>query len=134
MLPVNSVKDLSPYRAIVLGSAVYIAMWRKEIVKFLQENETLLSGWPVWVFSSGPLGEGDSVELLHGWRFPEAQRALIERIKPRNIAVFHGAIDLKRMNLLEKWTLKNVKAPTGDFRDWESIAKWATAIAAALKK
>jgi menaquinone-dependent protoporphyrinogen oxidase len=133
VLPVKSVNDLAPYKAVVLGSAVYIAMWRKEIVKFLQENEKLLSERQVWVFSSGPMGEGDPVELLQGWQFPEAQRSLIERIKPRDIAIFHGAIDLKKMNFLEKWTLKNVKAQTGDFRDWDSIARWAAGIAQALK-
>jgi menaquinone-dependent protoporphyrinogen oxidase len=134
VLPVASVKNLAQYKAIVLGSAVYIAMWRKEMVKFLQENEKLLSEVPVWVFSSGPMGEGDPAALLQGWRIPEAQRSLIERIKPRDIAVFHGAIDMKRMNFLEKWTLKNLKATTGDFRDWGAISKWAASIADALKK
>jgi len=134
VLPVNKVKDLALYKSVVLGSAVYIAMWRKEMVKFLRENEKLLSGRQVWVFSSGPMGEGDPAELLQGWRFPEALRSLIERIKPRDITVFHGAIDMKRMNFLEKWTLKNVKAVTGDFRDWEAINKWAAGIADALNR
>ena len=134
VMPVKNVRGLSPYKAVVLGSAVYIAMWRKEIPKFLQENEGVLSERPLWIFSSGPLGEGDPVELLHGWRFPEAQRALIERIKPRDIAVFHGAIDLKKMTLLEKWVLKRVKAQTGDFRDWAAINKWAAGIVDGLKK
>ena len=134
LLPVKRVKKPETYKAIVLGSAVYIAMWRKEIVQFLKKNEKLLSERPVWLFSSGPMGEGDPVELSQGWRFPEAQRPLIERIKPRDVALFHGAIDIKKMNLLEKWVLKNVKAPTGDFRDWETISKWSRSIADALKK
>lgn len=133
VLPVKKVRDLLPYKAVVLGSAVYIAMWRKEMTKFLQENESLFSKRPLWLFSSGPMGEGDPVELLQGWRFPEAQRPLIERIKPRGIAVFHGAIDLKKMTILEKWVLKRVKAPTGDFRDWEAITKWAAGIAGELQ-
>ena len=134
VLPVKNVKDLAQYKAVVLGSAVYIAMWRKEFVKFLQENEKLLSGLPVWIFSSGPMGEGDPAELLHGWRLPEAQRSLIESIKPRDVALFHGAINIKKMNIFEKWVLKSVKAPTGDFRDWNAINKWAAGIAGDLKK
>jgi len=134
VLPVKKVKDLALYKAVVLGSAVYIAMWRKEMVKFLQENELLLSERPVWFFSSGPLGEGDAAGLLQGWQFPEAQRSLIERIKPRDIAVFHGAIDIKKMSFFEKWVLKRVKAQTGDFRDWEAITRWAAGIADALNK
>jgi len=134
VLPIKRVKKLETYSAAVLGSAVYIAMWRKDMVKFLQKNEKLLSELPVWIFSSGPVGEGDVVELSQGWRFPEALRPLVESIKPRETAIFRGAIDIKKMGFLEKWVLKNVKAPTGDFRDWESIEKWATGIAEALKK
>ena len=29
--------------------------------------------------------------------------------------------------------IKNVKAPTGDFRDWDAISAWAMGIAAAVK-
>ncbi len=134
VMPVKNVRDLATYKAVVLGSAVYIAMWRKEMVIFLQENEVALSQRPLWVFSSGPLGEGDPLELLHGWRFPEAQRPLVERIKPRDIAVFHGAIDLKKMTIFEKWVLKRVKARTGDFRDWEAITRWAAGVSDELKK
>ena len=134
VLTVKSVKDPASYKAFVLGSAVYIAMWRKEMAQFVQKNEKLLSGRPVWIFSSGPMGEGDPTELLHGWRFPEAQRSLIQSIKPRDVALFHGAIDIKKMNLFEKWVLKSVKAPTGDFRDWDAINKWAAGIADELKK
>ena len=134
VLPIKRVKDLAKYKAIVIGNAVYIAMWMKEMVKFLQKNESLLAERPVWVFSSGPMGEGDPAELSQGWRFPEAQRSLIERIKPRDTAIFHGAIDIKKMSFLEKWVLKNVKAPSGDFRDWDAITSWARAIADELKQ
>ena len=38
VLPADGVSDLTPYKAVVLGSAVYIGKWRKEAVKFLQAN------------------------------------------------------------------------------------------------
>ena len=85
VLPVKRVIKPESYKAAVLGSAVYIAMWRKEMVTFLQKNEKLLSERPVWLFSSGPMGEGDPAELSQGRRFPEAQRAIIERIKPEGL-------------------------------------------------
>ncbi len=31
VLPADRVGDLNPYRAVVLGSAVYIGMWRKDM-------------------------------------------------------------------------------------------------------
>ena len=90
VLPVGGVKDLTPYKAVVLGSAVYIGNWCKEAPKFLKANEKMLGERPVWLFSSGPTGEGDAVELLDGWRLPKGLQPIIDRIQPRDIAVFHG--------------------------------------------
>jgi menaquinone-dependent protoporphyrinogen oxidase len=134
VLPTHRVSDLTPYKAVVLGSAVYIGKWRKEAVKFLQANETVLAEKLVWLFSSGPTGEGDPLELTQGWRFPEKLQPIADRVAPRDIAVFHGAVDVGKLNFIEKWMIKNVKAPVGDFRDWEAITSWATAIAAVLKQ
>jgi len=134
VLPVKQVKDVTPYRAVVLGSAAYIGQWRKEAVKFLGNNEKLLAERFVWLFSSGPAGEGDPLQLLKGWRFPEKIRPIIDRIKPVDIALFHGVVDMEKLNALEKFMIKNVKSPIGDFRDWDAIASWATSIAGELKK
>ena len=131
--PVDRVRDLTPYSAVILGSAVYIGKWRKEAVKFLKENEGTLAERSVWLFSSGPLGEGDPVELLDGWRFPSAQQPIADRIQPRDIVVFHGSLNPDKLNFLERWMLNNVQSPVGDFRDWEAITSWATSIADALK-
>jgi menaquinone-dependent protoporphyrinogen oxidase len=134
VLPTDRIGDLTPYQAVVLGSAVYMGKWRKEAVKFLQANEKMLAERPVWLFSSGPTGEGDPVELSKGWRFPEAQQPIADRIQPHDIAVFHGNVNMKMLNFIEKWMIKNVKAPVGDFRDWEAITSWAAAIAEVLKE
>lgn len=134
VLSVDDVGDPTPYTAVVLGSAVYIGKWRSNAVKFLEANAGTLAERMVWLFSSGPTNEGDPVELLEGWRFPEAQQPIADRIQPRDIAVFHGALDIEKLNPLERWVIKNVKAPVGDFRDWESITAWAAAIADALKE
>ena len=130
--PVERVGDLTPYQAVVLGSAVYIGQWRKKAAAFLKANQKALAERPVWLFSSGPTGEGDPVTLTQGWRFPSGLQPIADQIRPRDIALFHGAADVNKMNAIEKWMLKNVKAPAGDFRDWEAITAWATAIAAAL--
>lgn len=134
VIPVERVKDLSPYSAVVLGSAVYIGKWRKEAEKFLQGNEKALSERNVWLFSSGPTGKGDPLALLQGWRFPESLQPIADRIQPRDIAVFHGNANEKKLNFIEKQVLKGVKAPAGDFRDWEAIIAWATGIAEMLSE
>jgi len=134
VLPADRVSDLSSYKAVVLGSAVYIGRWRKEAATFLKANEKVLAEQMVWLFSSGPTGEGEPVELAQGWRFPGKLQPIADRIQPRDIALFHGAVDVKKLNLIEKWMIKGVKASIGDFRDWDAITSWATAIADVLKE
>src|SRR5690606_8499258 len=119
--PVEMVNDLRQYDAVVLGSAVYAGQWRKEAAEFLSRNERRLMERPVWLFSSGPTGEGDPVALTKGWTFPEAQRPIAERIHPRDIVVFSGELDMEKLNLPEKLIVKGVKAPVGDYRDWHTI-------------
>jgi menaquinone-dependent protoporphyrinogen oxidase len=132
--PAERVSDLGRYGAVVLGSAVYAGGWRAEAARFLEANEGALAQRPVWLFSSGPTGEGDPVELMKGWRFPENLQPVADRIRPREITFFMGEIDTKKLNLAEKLLVKGIKAPTGDFRDWETIEAWAAGIAEALRK
>ncbi len=121
-----------PYTAVVVGSAVYTGVWLKPAVEFLQGYSEVLSKRPVWIFSSGPTGEGDPMTLLKGWRVPEGQRHLVERLQPRDVAVFHGNIDTEKLNLAEKMMITVIKAPTGDFRNWQAIEAWAGGVASAL--
>ncbi len=71
---------------------------------------------------------------MKGWRFPEAQQAIADRIRPRDITLLHGLIDAKKLSLPERPIVKGVKAPTGDFREWDSVAAWAGGIARALRQ
>ena len=130
--PAEEAADPANYSAVVLGSAVYAGSWRKEAAAYLEAHEAALASRPTWLFSSGPTGEGDAVELMKGWRFPEALHPIADRIQPRDIAFFHGEIDTKKLNLAEKVLVKGIKAPTGDFRDWDAIEAWAGGIAEAL--
>ena len=133
MAPVDRVGDLSAYEAVVLGSAIYIGRWRKEMVRFLKANEQALAERKAWLFSSGPTGEGDPPELIDGREVPEMLRPIVDRVQPQDVVVLHGAIDADDLNFLERFAVKNVGAPLGDFRDWEAIAAWAEDIADVLK-
>lgn len=135
VLPVDDVCELNHYQAVVLGSAVYIGKWQKEAEAFLKTNETSLASRPVWMFSSGPSGEGNPLELVEGALLPPNLKPIVERIKPKDVTIFHGNIDLSKINGIEKFAVKNVvKKPFGDYRDWNMIRSWANGIAAALKK
>ena len=132
--PGGQVGDPAAYQAVVLGSAVYIGKWRKEAAEYLRDNEKALAQRPVWIFNSGPLGEGNAAEQAGEMGFPKGLRPIADRINVRDVAVFFGAVDLAKLNPLERWMFKNVKSPIGDFRDWDAIAAWAAAIATALNQ
>jgi menaquinone-dependent protoporphyrinogen oxidase len=134
VLQAKQVGDLTQYDAFVIGSAVYIGQWRKEASNFLKKNENLIAGKPVWLFSSGPLGEGDAIELMEGWQYPTQLQPVIDRIKPRDTTVFSGSADTNKMNFFERFIIRMVKAEFGDFRDWHSIESWTKTIAGELKK
>ena len=134
VLPVDRVGEPTQYKAVVMGSAVYMGQWRKEAVKFINNNEKLLAGRSVWIFSSGPAEKGDPVQLLKVWKYPGKIQPFIDRIKPRDITVFHGVVDTNKLNALERYMIKMVKSSFGDFRDWDAIAAWAAGIAEELKQ
>ena len=133
VLDVRDKIDLSIYKNVILGSAVYIGQWQKKAAKFLKDNEKALADKNLWLFSTGPTGEGDPVELMKGWKFPEGLQDIADRINPIDIKVFHGVLDVSKLNTLEKMTVKMVKAPFGDFRDWKAIEEWANEIKKVIK-
>ena len=134
VLPVKEVESPGDHRAMVLGSALYMGRLRKEAVRFLRMNQEVLSGMPVWLFYSGPTGEGDPEELLKDWRLSGRVQKVVDLIRPRDSKIFHGALKSEKISSFEKWILKRVKAEIGDFRDWEAITNWTRKIAAELKE
>jgi menaquinone-dependent protoporphyrinogen oxidase len=132
---VEVVEDITTYDAVVLGSAVYVGKWLSSAADFLQKHETELARRPVWLFSSGPTGEGDPKALMKGWEFPEALRPIASRIKPRGVTVFSGKLDSSSLNFFTRILVKAINAASfriGDFRDWDMIRLWAGDIARAL--
>jgi menaquinone-dependent protoporphyrinogen oxidase len=129
---IGAVSDVSPYDAVVLGSAVYMGAWRREATEFARKHSTELAARPVWLFSSGPLGEPSLEEPRH---LAELRAAL----KPRGHTVFTGALDSSKLSLPERIVISAVAgqvnhALEGDFRDWKEIDTWAGSIAEALGK
>lgn len=133
IFPADKVKDVTPYQSVILGVALYMGQWRKEAVQFLKAHQGSLSRQAVWVFTSGPTGEGDPVEQMQGRLMPENLKAVMDVIGPEEITVFGGKVDDAKMNGFEKWIMKRVKAPSGDFRDWQAISNWTTKVSTSLQ-
>jgi menaquinone-dependent protoporphyrinogen oxidase len=122
---VDEVGDIEHYDAFVIGSAVYYGRWLVPAVDLVRRHRALLAKRPVWLFSSGSLGDQPGQE---SGRVGELRRA----IEPRGHRVFGGALDRRRLGIGERLVVRAVKAPEGDFRPWEEIDAWADAIAAQL--
>ncbi|OGN87029.1 MAG: hypothetical protein A2158_06085 [Chloroflexi bacterium RBG_13_46_14] len=133
VLSADRAGDPAQYDGVIIGSAVYIGQWRKEAANYLIKNEARITGKPLWLFSSGPTGEGDPVELMKGWRYPKKLEPVINRLKPRDNAIFGGVAKESDLNFLFRFMLSRVKAPLGDFRNWDIITDWAKKIAGELK-
>jgi len=126
---VGDVDDLAALDAVVLGSAVYAGSWMKEAVEFVHRHAEPLAERPVWMFSSGPLGE----EVEDDEEQPRQLQELRGLIGPIDHRIFFGALDRSKLGFGERMMVKAVKAPDGDFRDWATIRAWADGIAAVLR-
>ena len=115
--------------AVVLGSAIYAGSWRDEAVGFARANKEVLAALPVWLFSSGPLGE----VVEDDEKQPKQLDELTGDIQPNEHRMFFGALDRSKLGFGERMMVKAVKAPEGDYRDWDAIRAWADQIAAALE-
>lgn len=134
ILPAGKVRDVTGYRAVVLGSAVYIFRWRKEAAKLLKALAADPAGRPVWLFSSGPTSPTDTEAFPEGVKLPKALQPVADRLQPRDVTVFRGVLDLTKLNPLERWMMGKMNAPAGDFREWDVIEAWAKGIAQTLSE
>ncbi len=123
--PIQDVELLTTYDAVVLGSAVYFGSWLKPAVEFARRHRADLAQRPVWVFSSGPVGDA----VLPP---PRETAELQDVIHPRDHRVFAGALDAGQLRLSERLITKVVHAPATDSRNWAEITTWANGIAAEL--
>lgn len=125
---VEEVHSLDGYEAFVIGSAVYAGGWMKSAARFLRSHQGELADRPVWLFSSGPTGQGDPNEILDGWTFPENLEEVREVIAPEDVILFHGNLDPDKLNFAERMIIKSIKATIGDYRDWLVVRQWAAKI------
>jgi menaquinone-dependent protoporphyrinogen oxidase len=122
------VDDVTAYGAVVLGSGVYAGRWLDHARRFTERHFAELRSRPVWLFSSGPIGEplAPLEESTDGTR-------LLRELDARGHRTFAGRIDSAELGFVERTITRMVKAPDGDFRDWDAIRAWAREIAVALR-
>lgn len=130
VVPVDEVRDLAPYEAVVLGSAVYFGKWQKEALRFGERHALELRDRPVWLFDSGPLNASPD----EGKNEPvRAADELVAIIGAKERVTFGGRLMPEDAGLLMRRVMQSGRAGSyGDFRNFERIRRWARKVATEL--
>jgi menaquinone-dependent protoporphyrinogen oxidase len=127
VVPPEEVDSLEGYDAVVIGSAVYAGRWLEPAKDLVSRLGDELGRRPVWLFSSGPLGDPPKPE-----EDPVDVGDLRAATGAREHAVFAGKLDRATLGFGEKAIVLALRAPEGDFRDWDRIRGWARDVVRAL--
>ena len=127
IVPPDEVRSLKGYDAVILGSAVYAGRWLDDAKQLAQREAPALATRPVWLFSSGPIGDPpqpaeESVDIA----------PILALTGARGHRTFGGLLDKDRLGFGERAIVRVVRAEEGDYRPWPEIDAWVAEIATAL--
>jgi menaquinone-dependent protoporphyrinogen oxidase len=115
------------FDAVVLGSGVYAGHWVQSAKDYVAEHKAALASKPVWLFSSGPIGDPPKPE-----EEPVDVADLMQMTGAIEHRVFAGKLDKDTLGFGEKAIVMAFRAPEGDYRDWTEIRQWADEISGRL--
>jgi len=128
VMPVELVRGVDEYHAVVLGSAVYRNRWLREARDFADVHQEELRRRAVFLFSSGPVsgtrrsaGPPCDVSVAAG------------RTGAREHRMFAGKLDPLMLGTGERVIARLCSMRVGDFRDWDAIGSWAAEIVDSLR-
>lgn len=128
VLPMQAVKDISLYRAVVAGSAIQEGQWLPEAIQFVQEHRTELGRKPFAAFlvcMTLAMKKGDYRDHVATWLAPV--RTLV---RPVSEGLFAGSLDISKIPSLSQRMKFRISVAAGvwsegDHRDWSAIRTWA---------
>ncbi len=124
----DEVADVTPYDAVVLGSAVYTAHWLPAAREFGSRFAPDLRHRVVWVFSSGlatqPAASANS---------PHELLALMQDVGALGHRAFAGRLQRSELAFAERALIAGARAKEGDHRDFDAVRGWAGQIAEHLR-
>jgi menaquinone-dependent protoporphyrinogen oxidase len=127
---VKDVRDLSPYRAVVLGSAIRAGRWLPDAVKFVETHQARLSQMPVAYFVVCLTMKDDTPQNRQTVAaYLDPVRA---KVKPVSEGLFAGVLDMRKLALIPRLIMQSMKSPEGDFRNWQVIRTWASELRPSL--
>jgi menaquinone-dependent protoporphyrinogen oxidase len=136
VLSMQAVKDLTPYRALVAGSAIRGQKWLPEAMQFLSDRRFELARKPLAAFMvciTLSMAKADQYrEGLKAWMSP-----VRDMVHPVSEGYFAGALEFSRLpfslNVLAmRFVVLLGVWKQGDARDWAAIHAWAESLPARL--
>ena len=132
VLPMQDVKDLSVYRAVVAGSAMRSSKWLPEAMQFIATHRAVLSQVPFATFTVCI-----TLAMSNSEQYRKAVSEWIEpvraQVRPVSEGLFAGRLDFSKLPL--NWDTIKLRAvvalgifPRDDRRDWNAIHAWAESI------
>ncbi len=130
--PVKSVRDLSAYQGVLVGSAIRMGKVLPEVVRFVQAQAAALSHLPVAYFNVNMTLKDDTPEnRAIADAYFDPLRAICT---PISTAAFAGKMDYSRLGGLLRFFFSRSKGkednpiPEGNWLNWEAIRAWALAV------
>ena len=128
----SDVKDLTPYGAVVAGSAIHAGQWLPEAMQFMRTHQAALRRKPFAAFLvcmtlAMPKGQ-EYRPAVAAWLEPV--RALV---KPVSEGLFAGTLDLSKVpsfgdRLKFRLSVRMGVWSEGDHRDWNAVRAWAKSL------
>lgn len=91
--PAASAGPIADYDAAIGGGGIYAGHWHKSVKDFIDDNASVLSHMPAWLFSSGPVGERATHSVPTPWPGSSSARRSGSRSRPRSSRGFARAGD-----------------------------------------
>ena len=118
--PVEDVKTVEGYDAIVLGTAVRMFHILGKTRRFLKRNKKALQNIPTAYFLVClTMGEETPENIEQAKKYAQP---MIDTKEPVSLGLFGGCIDHEKLNDFFGKTMKSI--PEQDHRDWEKISAW----------
>ncbi len=124
----DGIDDLERFSGYVVGSAIYMGRWQAPAKEFLSDHQAMLRERPVWLFSSGPIGDAEGIGIND-----DEVTSLVEQTRALDHQIFGGKLDRGELGLGERLVTRVVRAPEGDYRNWDDIRAWADEIASSVQ-
>lgn len=126
--PMQEVKSLDRYDAVVLGAAIYNAKWNVVAHQFLSQHQDALSQLPVAILTLGPLSASDAAKR-NSRRQLDNELTKYPWLKPVAVEIFAGKYDPSKpgMSFFDRFV------PARDVRNWDAIRAWANELSAQLQ-